>query len=95
MVMVQIHFCSFYEGRRPVRIIGFIFTNFNVMAHPRTPHRGMRIFPAEIFSFFCYTVCIFGVVPVGAVHEPPVSNPFSFVLCGRAMHAPTKAFNSG
>ncbi len=25
---------------------------YNVMAHPRTPHRGMRIFPAEIFLFF-------------------------------------------
>ena len=49
---MQIRFCLFYEECRPVRIIGFIFTKSGVMAHPRTPHRGMRIFPAEIWFLF-------------------------------------------
>ncbi len=75
MAMVQNRFCLFYEGRRPVRIIGFIFTKSGVMAHPDPPPGDAHISCGNIF-IFCYTICIFGVVP-------------SPTVCGRAMHAMT------
>ncbi len=80
-------------------------------ASPGPPTGDAHISCGNIF-IFCYTICIFGVVPVGARFKQfalrtatarlkPVYARFMRDVegavpygCGRAMHAPTKAFNA-